>query len=566
MGEASASRPPGSPEARPGPLAEAGLPAPCTLPELLRRNAIRHGGKPAVIGDDARVSHAELDAASRALAARLVAAGMTRSARVGLIMPNSAEWAVTAAAVMRAGATLVPLSTLLRPPELRAALGVASVTDLIVVPAYRGRQYLRDLDEAAPGVLALTSGGARHPALPFLRHVWRSSELATLGAAGSADRGVPPGLAAARAVVAALEAAVRPADDLAIVFTSGSRGLPKGVIHTHGNALRAVAASLRARRLGPEDRLYIPMPFFWTGGFAMGLISVLVAGATLLTEPGSDPEATIALLERERATLFRGWPDQAARIAAHPRFATADLSGLRPGSLPAVMGDRDRPAPGARANLLGMTETFGPYSGYRLDLDLPTAKHGSCGRPLAGIQVRITDPGTGREVPSGTDGEIRLRGPNLMRGICGRGQGETFDADGFYPTGDLGTVDGDGYLWLRGRLDDMFKVRGATVYPGEVESALRAIDGVSQAYVTSVPAGSGAGGDGAGGGDAVGAVVVSSRGPAEIAAAAVARLSSFKVPAWWLVLDSVEDVPRTPTGKVSPADVRQLLMERGHRR
>jgi acyl-CoA synthetase (AMP-forming)/AMP-acid ligase II len=558
MGEGSAPPEPCSPPA-------AGPPAPGTLPGLLRRNAAAHGGKPAVIGDDASVSHAELDAASRTLAARLVAAGMTRSSRVGIIMPNSAEWAVTAAAVMRAGATLVPLSTLLRPPELRAALGVAAVTDLIVAPAYRGRLYLRDLDEAAPGVLAVTAGGTRHPALPFLRHVWTSGELATLGAGEAAHRGMTPRLAAARAVVAALEATVRPADDLAIVFTSGSRGRPKGVIHTHGNALRAVAASLPARRLGPDDRLYIPMPFFWTGGFAMGLISVLVAGATLLTESGSDPEATIALLERERATLFRGWPDQAARIAAHPRFAAADLSRLRLGSLPAVMGDRDRPAPGARANLLGMTETFGPYSGYRLDLDLPAAKHGSCGQPLTGIQVRITDPGTGREVPPGTDGEIRLRGPNLMRGICGRGQGETFDPDGFYPTGDLGAVDRDGYLWLRGRLDDMFKVRGATVYPGEVESALRAIDGVSQAYVTSVPAAAGAGRDRSGDDQAVGAVVVSSRDPADIAAAAATRLSSFKVPAWWLVLDSVEDVPRTPTGKVSPADVRQLLMERGRR-
>jgi acyl-CoA synthetase (AMP-forming)/AMP-acid ligase II len=540
---------PTAPSAAPEPLA---LPTPRTLPELLGRNSAAHGGKPAIAGDGATVSHAELDSQSRGLAARLVAAGVTKSSRVGLIMPNGAEWAVTAMAVMRIGATLVPLSTLLRPPELRTAMETAAVTDLIVTPRYRGRKYLADLDEAAPGVLTATRSGARHRALPFLRHVWPSAELPAL----AVDQ--PARLAAASALVAALEAAVRPADDLAIIFTSGSRGTPKGVIHTHGNALRAAAVSLKARRLGPEDRLYIPMPFFWTGGFATGLMSVLVAGATLLTESQSDSEATIALLERQRATLFRGWPDQAARIAAHPRFATADLSSLRPGSLPAVMGDRDRPAPGARASLLGMTETFGPYSGYRLDLDMPQAKHGSCGQPFEGVDVRITDPRTGLELPSGAYGEIRLRGPNLMRGICGTGRAETFDADGFYPTGDLGALDSDGYLWLRGRLDDMFKVRGATVYPAEVESALREIDGVRQAYVTSVPV------DAVNGsGSTVGAVVISARDASQIAAAAAARLSSFKVPTRWLVLGSVDDVPRTPTGKVSPAGLRDLLMKRG---
>jgi len=550
----------------PEPTVPAEPPARRTLPGLLRRNSAAYGGRPAIVGDGAAVSHARLDSESRGLAARLVAAGVAKSSRVGLIMPNGVEWSVAAVAVMRIGATLVPLSTLLRPPELRAALETAAVTDLIVTPRYRGRNYLEDLDEAAPGVLAATRGGVRHRALPFLRHLWLSRELPTLAEDHAAGPAETPGLAgssslaAAHTVVAALEAAVRPADDLAIIFTSGSRGTPKAVIHTHGNALRAAAASLEARRLGPEDRLYIPMPFFWTGGFAMGLMSVLIAGATLLTESESDPEATIGLLERQRATLFRGWPDQAARIAAHPRFATADLSSLRPGSLPAVLGGRDRPAPGARASLLGMTETFGPYSGYRLDLDMPPAKHGSCGRPFEGVEVRIADPGSGREVPAGADGEIRLRGPNLMRAICGRGRAETFDADGFYPTGDLGALDSDGYLWLRGRLDDMFKVRGATVYPSEVESALREIDGVRQAYVTSVPvdAGTGTGT----GGYAVGAVVISARDASQIAAAAAARLSSFKVPTRWLVLGSVDEVPRTPTGKVSPADLRDLLMER----
>src|SRR3546814_9311311 len=156
---------------------------------------------------------------------------------------------------------------------------------------------------------------------------------------------------------------VGPADDMVILFTSGSRGLPKGTIHTPGSALRATASGLGAGRLERGLVLYIPMPLFWTGGFSGGLVSALLAGATLLTEAEPEPTRTLALLERERVTLFRGWPDQAARLAAHPGFAAADLSTLSDASLPAVPPLERRPAPGARAHLFGMTESFGPYAG-----------------------------------------------------------------------------------------------------------------------------------------------------------------------------------------------------------
>jgi acyl-CoA synthetase (AMP-forming)/AMP-acid ligase II len=512
-----------------------------TIPQVLAERCRLDPEVQALVSDDDAISYAALDEASAALASRLVAAGVGSGTRVGLLMPNGIDWATAALAVMRVGAVLVPLSTLLRPPELLAQLRGAAVTHLIAVPGFRNRDYLADLDEIAPGIRSREGG--RHPAIPSLRQVWVWGQL--------------PSAAAPEAVFRGLEAAVRPAHDLAVMFTSGSRGAPKGVVHTHGNALRATAAGLESRRIGRGERLYIPMPFFWMGGFGGGLLSVLLAGATLLTESTPEPGRTLAFLERERVTLFRGWPDQAARMAADPAFASADLSSLRPASLGPVLPKSEQPSPGARANLFGMTESFGPYCGDRLDLDLPASARGSCGRPFEGIELRIVDPESGRPAAPGGEGEIQLRGPNLMRGICGRTRAEVFTAEGFYRTGDLGSLDPDGYLFFHGRLDDMFKVGGATVFPTEVEAALRTIPSVAQAFVTNV-----ADGDGV---DRVGALVVPrpSEGPDDLVAAARARLSSFKVPTSWLVVGSADEVPMSATGKVDKRALQDLLRTRG---
>jgi acyl-coenzyme A synthetase/AMP-(fatty) acid ligase len=214
-----------------------------------------------------------------------------------------------------------------------------------------------------------------------------------------------------------------------------------------------------------------------------------------------------------------------------------------------------RPAPGTRANLFGMTETFGPYCGDRLDTDMPKSKHGSCGRPFDGIEVRIVDPDTGKEVPAGEAGEIRLRGPNMMQGLCGRTREETFDSEDFYPTRDLGVLDGDGHLWYHGRLDDMFKVKGATVYPAEVEAALRDVPGVRHALVTSLP-----GDDGV---HSVGALVVSPLALDQVAQGARVRLSSFKVPTRWYLTPALDELPVLASGKADLVALRQIIEEKG---
>jgi acyl-CoA synthetase (AMP-forming)/AMP-acid ligase II len=497
-----------------------------TIDALLRDRAARFGAKPAIVDPGDRITYAELDAATLELGAALIASGIGKGARVGLIMPNGVDWARIALALMRLGAVLVPLSTLLSPRELTAQLRMASVQHLIAVEEFRGHRYLDAIDPKD---------------LPALRTVLTAEQAMTL-----------PGGTESLEVADATAHGVRAADPLAIIFTSGSSGPPKGVRHSHGNAIGAVRAGLAARCIRSDTRLYLPMPLFWVGGFGGGLLSALIAGATLITEPVPQPDSTLKLLAAEQVTLFRGWPDQAEALAQHLPGSGVELTSLQPGSLDALLPEPLRSRPGSRARLFGMTESFGPYCGYPADTDMPSSAWGSCGKPFAGTQVRIVDPTSGSEVPAGTVGMIHIRGPHVMRGICRRAREEVFTTDGYYPTGDLGHLDADGYLFYHGRSDDMFKVSGSTVYPTEVEQALRTLDGVTAAFVTNVAGPQG---------NRVGAAVVcdADRTVDGLRAAAREVLSSFKVPTVWALLDSDDAVPRGATGKVDVARLRDLL-------
>jgi acyl-CoA synthetase (AMP-forming)/AMP-acid ligase II len=514
-----------------------------TIDRLVRFRAGSEGPKPAVIDPSTRISYRELDATTRQMAAAFVEAGVGKGTRVGLIMPNGVRWVQVAVAVTRIGAVLVPLSTLLQPRELVAQLRVASVQVLISVAEFRGHRYLDELEaELAAPVTGDPILQSRK--LPALRRVWTPDRLAALTASE-----------AAAGMVDALTATVTASDTLTIMFTSGSGGSPKGVVHSHGNALAAVRSGLRARCIDADTRLYLPMPFFWVGGFGAGILSALVAGATLVTEEIPRPETTLGLLERERVTLFRGWPDQAEALARQADSVGADLSTLRGGSLEALVAAEQRGKPGARAKMFGMTETFGPYCGYPADTDMPRSARGSCGRPFEGMEVRIVDSESGRPVRAGTVGMIQVRGPHTLRGVCRRGREDLFTADGFYPTGDLGHLDADGFMFYHGRSDDMFKVSGATVYPSEVEQALRTIDGVDNAFVTNVVGATG---------DEVGAAVVCDTGRttvARLASSARKLLSSFKVPSVWLLINSDNAIPRGSTGKVDVQRLRAMLTD-----
>ena len=205
---------------------------PVTVPALIAARATSHEGRDVIVEDESSMTYGELDARSRRVARALLAAGIDTGTPVGLLMSNGIDWAVDAMAVMRIGAVLVPLSTLLRPPELEAQLRTAAVGALIVQPECRGRRHLDELEEHIPAITAVGADVAPHERLPDLRHVWSSDAL--------------PAELAAEALLDATEARVEPTDDMVVMFTSGSRGAPeRGDPHARR---RAAGDRARARR------------------------------------------------------------------------------------------------------------------------------------------------------------------------------------------------------------------------------------------------------------------------------------------------------------------------------
>ena len=500
-----------------------------TISELLHERLADSADLTAIVDDEGALTYAELEHRSAQIAGVLLMRGVKKGDVVGILMPNSANWAATAYGLMRVGAVVTPLSTLLRPRELQQQLATAGVKTLILAEGHRKRDYRADvaqLDRAD---------------LPLLTDIIWWSEF---------DYSASPD----REAVARAEAAVTPGDDMAIMFTSGSQGAPKGVIHTHGGAIRATRDAAGPRCFRKGERVYLPMPFFWMGGFGAGMLAAMTTGAALVTEHSPEPSRTLRLLAREGVTIFRGWPDQALQIARHPDFTSTDLSKLRSGSLEPLLPPELRSEPGRRSKLFGMTESFGPITGWALDEDMPESGWGSCGKALGAARLRIVDPETHAPLAANQAGSLHISSPNLMRGICGRDNKDVFTADGWYDTGDLATINEDGFLFFVGRRDDMFKVKGATVYPTEVEEALTSIPGVERAIAIDIEV------DGQ---KTVAVAVLLGEGVAPdidaLAAQARERLSAFKLPTRWTVLGSIRDLPMLASGKLDKTAFRALV-------
>ncbi len=531
-----------------------------TIPEFLRTRSERFGARPLIVLGERRLGYREADAQSARLARGLLASGVTKGARVGLLAPNGPDWVVGFLAAARIGAVVVPLNTFYKPRELGWVLRHADVHTLLCVPRLLGNDYLERLEACAPGLASQKADAIAVPELPYLRQVfvWGGSDRAWARPARALEDAADAAPAIDAALLAEVESCVAPADPLVVIYSSGSTADPKGAIHTHGSVIRHSGRLNEFRDLRPDDRAFSPMPFFWVGGLVFSFFSYLHAGACMLCEESFEPGRTLDLIERERATIVAGWPHYAKAMMEHPSFPGRDLSAVRAGNLYAILPEAVRPAdPELRSNSLGMTETCGPHTIDRMDVDLPESLRGSFGRSVPGLEHKIVDPETGATLPPGQPGEICVRGYSVMQGLHKLEREQVFDADGFYHTGDVGSFDADGYLFFQSRLGDMIKTAGANVTPREVEVVLESFPEVRSAFVVGVP-------DPARGQDVAAAVVLKAGQRAEAGALCArlrAELSAYKVPRHLFFYADAE-LPFTDSGKIDKRRLGQLLAER----
>ena len=410
---------------------------PLTVPALLRRQALEHGERILLVSDATRLSYAAAEKCSRGLARGLLAAGVGKGAHVAILFPNGPDFLISALAVLRIGAVLVPLSTLSTPDELRGLLAQSDAAFLLAACGFRARNYADLLTEALPDLRFSQPPPLRSRTAPWLRRIWLRGLSPRAGAEGWSIEDLE---ASASAVPEALldraEARVLPADRCVIVYTSGSTGAPKGVIHTHGNLIRHRADINGLRRYGREEVLFSPAPWFWITGFSFSLIGTLIAAARIVHSSATIASDVLDFIERERPTITNGYVQTIGWLTADPSFPKRSFSSIRRGTLyPLIAADARPRDPGLRHEAYGMTEGGSAVTTSAEEGDLPEHLRGSCGPFLPGFEARIVDPETGKACGAGETGELWLRGPLMMEGYYGKRRDEIFDAEGWWRFG-----------------------------------------------------------------------------------------------------------------------------------
>jgi len=470
--------------------------------------------------DGLALTYRELDERSARVAGLLAARGVEPGDRVGLMLPNVAEFPMLYYGVLRAGAVVVPMNPLLKAREVEYYLGDSAARLIFAWQAVA--------TEAAKGAEA----------------------------AGTAFVGVAPAeldrMLRDHASVTAVTS--RADDDTAVIlYTSGTTGTPKGAELTHANLSRNAAVSATTLfRLEPDDVVMGCLPLFHSFGQTCGLNAAVASGACLTLLPRFDPGKALELIQRDRVTVFEGVPTMYVAMLNHPRRGEEDTSSLRV----CVSGGAALPVEVLR----GFEERMGCIilEGYGLSETSPVAsfnhperqrKPGSIGTPIDGVQMRVVDA-LGNDVPAGAVGEIAIRGHNVMKGYW-RHEQATREAipDGWFRTGDLARQDEDGYFFIVDRKKDLIIRGGYNVYPREVEEVLYEHSAVAEAAVVGIPHPTH--------GEEVGAAVVLKPGaeatPAEVQAFVKERVAAYKYPrhVWFEAA-----LPKTATGKLLRREVR----------
>ena len=532
-------------------------PASHTLGDLVDEMAARRPAGEAIVFRDVRLDYAALKARADALARALLAVGVQHGDRVALLVTNRPEWIICSLASAKIGAIIAAISTFSAPRELAWALEHCGAVAMITLEAFRGRRFLDALRVLCPELGDTQPGALKSARLPSLRTVVAVDGQAPAGVF-SLREFLAGGALADPASLAAAQRTVRPADICYILYTSGSTAAPKGVMLAHGGVIANGFDIGERMHLSAADRVWLAVPLFWSFGSANALPATLTHGGCVVLQESFDAGEALALIERERCSVYYGMPNMARALVEHPEHPERRLGAMRTGL---TIGPPEDIAMTIKAlgaeelcNVYGSTETYGNCAVTDAHDPLPLRLN-SQGLPLPGMRIRVLDLITRHPLPPGEIGQLAVRGcvtPGYFN--APELNAEAFDRDGYFLTGDLGSIDPDGRIRFRGRLKEMIKTGGVNVAPLEVEQVLLQHPDVVQAYVVGVP-------DQTKGEIVAAAVELRAGAPtgtASIIAFCRERLASYKVPIR-LAFRTAAQLPRTPTGKIHKPTLSQEL-------
>ncbi|MEN6342883.1 MAG: AMP-binding protein [Methanospirillum sp.] len=531
-----------------------------TIGEMFDEIASRYPDTEAVISvhQGIRWTYRELQERAEALARGLMALGVEKGSRVGLWMMNHAEWIVTQVATAKMGAVLVNINPAYRTYELEYALRQSEVQTLIVQGRFKTSDYVGMFYEACPEAYDCKAGRIESEKFPFLKNVIFAGDIPYNGMF-LWDEVIRKGAGVNADELAERAASLDFDDPVNIQYTSGTTGFPKGVVLSHHSVLNNGYIIGEGMRFTEKDRLCIPVPFYHCFGMVLSNMACMTHGSTMvLPSPAFDAETVLQTIQDERCTAVHGVPTMFIAELGHPNFPNYYLGTLRTG----IMAGSPCPVEvmkqvNARMNMseivivYGQTETAPGVTMTTTD-DPLERRVSTVGRSFPHTELKIIDPATGKILPRGEVGEICARGYMVMKCYYNNPSAThlTLDRNGWVHTGDLGTMDEEGYFKIEGRLKDMVIRGGENLYPREIEEFLHHHPKIRDVYIIGVPDEKY--------GEELMAWVALKEGematPEEIRAFCVGKIAHFKIPRY---VKFVDDFPMSVSGKIQKFKMRE---------
>ncbi|MGD9860271.1 MAG: AMP-binding protein [Marinobacterium sp.] len=513
-----------------------------------------------VLHQNVHWSYRELQQRANQCARALLSMGVRKGDRVGVWSPNCSEWTVSQIATAKIGAILVNVNPAYRTHELEYALNQSGARFLITADSFKTSDYRGMLYELAPELKACADGKLKSQKLPDLECIinlsdekhpgmWRWADMLELADHVSEDE------------LADLQATLQFDDPINIQYTSGTTGFPKGATLSHHNILNNGFFVAESMGFTSEDRLVIPVPLYHCFGMVMGNLGCITHGATMIyPDEGFDPTSVLKAVHSQKATALYGVPTMFIAELDHPEFDSFDLSTLRTGIMSgSICPTEVMKQVISKMNMkevqiaYGMTETS-PVSTQTGAKDSIEKRVSTVGRTQPHLESKIVDPGNGQIVPRGEIGELCTRGYSVMLKYWNneKATAEAIDEAGWMHTGDLATMDDEGYIQIVGRIKDMVIRGGENVYPKEIEEFLYTHPAVSEVQVTGVP-------DKKYGEELIAWVKLHPHADdvtaEELREFCKGKITHFKIPRYFKFVDAF---PMTVTGKIQKFKMREM--------